>query len=244
MFEVFTMRKSATVLFSVIYSFSAGWAQSSNEKSYDGIFAVIDHRNVEQLGKLLEDKSIITPIKVKAVEKVGSIYRSNPQLAESKSDQMIGILEKAIQENQPQDGIANESHLIRASACLNLSSFDKSRGASKAINTVIKTFESDKNVEVISACGKSLGFFQQNQKTANDALLKKLEGLLKKEILENTDGGIVMSIANAINRLESIDAYLPMLHILDSGYPLHVKQEAERTLDVLEIAMRRESGPK
>ncbi|MCC6275774.1 MAG: HEAT repeat domain-containing protein [Leptospiraceae bacterium] len=188
-------------------------------------------KDVDQLIQLMQDKEIVPSAKARAINRVAVLYQHQAQEIE-KQQNLITVLAGVIDQNKA-DSPSSPQYKVRSAACLALRIFDPSTHANAAIDAVKKPLLEDSHLDVLTACAHSLGDFNRNSIPATKALLERLSKDYTKENRSSEDVRTVSVVVNALGKLGSKQSFIPLMKVLQSGYPVSVKKEAQIAIDRL-----------
>ncbi|MCE9501241.1 MAG: hypothetical protein K8R21_12210 [Leptospira sp.] len=210
---------------------------SSGVNSQDQLYDVYDKieriklKDIDQLLQLAADAEIVPMVKERAINRIGVLLNENPAEAE-KQQNVITAMSNAITQNTT-DSPAKPTYKVRSAACICLRVFDRTPMAVSAIEIVRKTMMEDKSLDVVSACAHSLGDFSLNSAPATKAILERLNRDYSKENRSSEDIRVISIIINSLGRLGSKQAFIPLMKVIQSGFPVSIKKEAQIAIDKL-----------
>lgn len=186
-------------------------------------------KDADQLLKLVEREDITTMVKVRAVQRIAALYRENREEAEPQAQKFITTLTNGLK-NLKKDENPYFHFKARSSICMALGDFDNSDHASTAIAAIREALLNDPNHRVIQTCAQSLGEFRNNRSKAADALIERINKSLQESSIKYGDVGIMSVTVASLAKLRQKKAFIPLMRVLQSGYPDHVKKEADRAI--------------
>ncbi len=186
-------------------------------------------KDADQLLKLIERDDITTSVKIRAIQRIATLYRENREEAEPQAQKFIQSLSGALQ-NLKKDENPYFHFKVRSSACMALGDFDNSDHGASAIGVIKEALLNDPDPKVIQACAQSLGEFRNNRSPAADALIERVNKSMSEPIIKYGDVGVMSVSIASLAKLKQKKAFIPLMKVLQSGYPDHVKKEADRAI--------------
>ncbi len=225
------IKKTAVVsIFIFLVGFAALAAATPEVEAYFRVIRSIKYENSDQLVEMVKDDKIIAPIKVKTIQRIIEIYTADKEKAAAKAPAYVDSISYALK-NSREDNARMRHYTVRTEACFALSNFDGTAQASAALDGIKNGVLEEKNVEVLGSCVNALSHFKQSSELASQKLLEMLDIQLDREVLSETDIKITIAILGALSRQNYPPAFVPLLRVLQSGYPENVKLDAQRGLD-------------
>ncbi len=190
--------------------------------------------NIVQLISIISSDDIKIDLKVKSLHHIIALIRQNPSEKDSLSKKIIPRIRSLIR-SHAEDTKQGFSYQIRQAACSTLGVFNSKDSAPKAIGEIRYLLMKDKNHRVRTSCARVLGDFKAVSDLATKVLLERLNHILKedklgKQITYEISVNLII-ILRSIGRLASKTAFIPLMRVLQSGYPVSVKKEAEEAME-------------
>ena len=190
--------------------------------------------NISQLVSMIGAKDIKVELKVKSLHRIIDLIKKNPSKKNSLSKKIIPKIRSLIK-NHSQDTRKNFNYQIRQAACSTLGIFNSKDSAPKAISEIRHLLTKDKNRKVRTSCARVLGDFKAVPDLATKVLLKSLNSILRedklsKKLTHEISVNLII-ILRSIGNLGSKSAFIPLMRVLQSGYPAVVKKEAEEAME-------------
>lgn len=187
----------------------------------------IQAQDVDMLFDLLNDDSVTLPLKIKGMARLGAIYRERPDALDKNADEVFNVI---ISTRDKYNKDAKEENELRRESVLALGIFSKNARADQAIDQVNGSLTKDKNYQVNSSAAHILREFTNNAKKANNALIAKLDESLKKSVWSEDDLRLTFTIISSMGSLGEKRSFIPLMRVLQSGYPIYVKKAAEEAI--------------
>ena len=200
----------------------------------DNYIRLITIDNIFQLVSMIGAKDIKVELKVKSLHRIIDLIKKNPSKKDSLSKKIVPKIRSLIK-NHSQDTRKNFNYQIRQAACSTLGIFNSKDSAPKAISEIRHLLTKDKNQKVRTSCARVLGDFKAVPDLATRVLLESLNSILKadklsKKITHEISVNLII-ILRSIGNLGSKSAFIPLMRVLQSGYPVVVKKEAEEAME-------------
>lgn len=222
-------------LFFALFMASLGLSEAKQRKKnvvdVQGACAIVKQlgpHEVDLLQMVLEDEEIIPEIKSCAVYQVGKILGENPN-----SKNILPSLRK-LYERYRNDTVQAQYFRVRESICYTLGKLENTGQADEAVEFMGHIASSDNHPAVSHACITMLGATTTQRQKAAQRLIQILNSKLSRKDMEQGDITLVHLIVSALGTLEQSEAFLPLIQVLQSGYPAYVKKATERALQNIE----------
>ncbi len=189
----------------------------------------VNLKNANQLVKLIKEEKIRSSIKEAAFRRIRELYLLAPEEAEKQVPQFIDAGSYALKKYQNEPSYKK----TRMEACTTLGAFNESKHKDKAVLAIETGVLQEKDPDVVTTCSQMLGFFYKNSKAAQ-ILIKRLEKHLPKNPITEEDVQIVSVVVSSLGRIRSKVAFIPLMKLLQSAYPVGVKREAEYAIENIE----------
>ena len=119
--------------------------------------------------------------------------------------------------------------------CITLGDLEVSHQYSKpAFEEIQKILKENRNLDVITSCIQVAGQFIKNKDIAGKTLASLLSKYLEKPV-SLTSISLIRSLIHAIGEIQEEKAYVPLMLVLQSGYPERIKRDAYDALDKLQL---------
>lgn len=200
------------------------------EKSYYNIIRSIRYSNSDQLVQIVRDDKIIAPIKIRAIQRMIEIYTEDRERAKPKEGDYASSIRYAL-ENSNEDDSNKRHYTVRTEACFALSNFDGTDQAGNSLDGIKNAILKETNTEVLGSCINALSRFEKSSDLASQKLVEMLDVQTSKDVIKESDIQIAIAILGAVQRQKDEKAFVPLLRLLQSGYPETVKINAQGALD-------------
>lgn len=191
-------------------------------------------KDADQLLKLIERDDITTTVKIRAVQRIATLYRENREEAEPQAQKFITSMTNALK-NLKKDENPTFHFKVRESVCMALSDFDNSDHAASAIASIQEALLNDPNARVVQSCAQSLGEFRNNRSKAADALIARIEKNLAQKEIKYGDTGIMTVTISSLEKLRQKKAFIPLMRVIQSGYGVNVKNAADSAIESFDM---------
>lgn len=183
-----------------------------------------------ELAKMISDPKVSIASKRNAVQRLGELSKdlpANKNIPSSKLyNPILGVL-------TPQKGVEGH-HVLRQEACNVLSKFADMDGSQNIINPLGRVIQnSDEHKDVRVAAARSLSKFRSQSSVAAESLLIALDKEMKLGPNPN-NVRVVSAVISSLGRLGAKKAFVPLMRVLQSGFPSSTKRQAQASLESLE----------
>ncbi len=194
--------------------------------------------------KVLEDPEIIPEIKSCTAYHIGHLlHQANQNSAKPEDSQQALAALRKVYQNYRDDTRHVANYKVRESVCLALGGFDKTPLSQEAIALLSEIARNDSNPAVTIACVTMLGSVSRERSAAARSLVEILEKTLDRKEISQQDINLVNLLVTSLGKLEQAEAFVPLVRVLQSGYPAYVKKATERAIISLESNSRRQQKP-
>lgn len=187
----------------------------------------IQAQDVDMLFDLLNDDSVTLVLKTKGMARLGAIYRERPDALDKDADEVFNVI---ISTRNKYNKDAKEENALRKESVLALGIFSKNAKAEQAIDEAKGSLANDKSYQVNSSAAHILREFKDNAGKANNVLIAKLDESLKKTVWTENDLRLTFTVISSMGALGEKRSFIPLMRVLQSGYPIYVKKAAEEAI--------------
>lgn len=198
------------------------------------IIKQLTEKELDLLQMLLEDTELTAEVKSCAVYQTGKVLAFYSQTEKNYSMQKQLSALQEIYQKHLDDRVNPQNYQVREAICYALAGFENSPESQKAIEFMGKIAGSDSHPTVVLACVTMLGGLTTHKALAAKSLIQILDQTLKQKEVEQKDITLVHLLVNALGSLEQAEAFVPLVRVLQSGYPVYVKKATERAIQNLE----------
>lgn len=230
-------RKLTNIIFyliaTVVFTFHLAAQGAPGNHPFDRGIRFINLDNLDMLVKMLEDKTVTTELKVRTIQRMMTLFRNNPTEADKKSTAFIQSYKKAVQDHK-KDSWPDEHFKLRVKVCQATGELREASVSENAVSLLKETLDNDKNMQVQIACAQSLGTFDKNKDIATDALINKLTTMLSDGVDNQQKVALASVIIGSLGKLGEKKSFIPLMKVLQSGFPMEVKKEAEHSIEKIQ----------
>jgi len=186
-----------------------------------------DVKDISKLIWLIKQSNSNSSLTIKAMRRLGSLYKIHYLNLTKKEKEIIDTLSLILKKQSNNASIRKES-------CITLQYFENSEYAHLAIQSLREVIMKDKNTDVSTACVYSLSQYPRKGRLASRALLKKFTIDLKharKQKITKDNIKMAKAIIKALATLKQKQAFIPLMKIIQSSYPVSVKRLAENAIE-------------
>jgi hypothetical protein len=179
----------------------------------------------------VENKKARPRFKILVMERMNIVLLENKSKLNENGKELIGILSNLL-DNNP-DSESSYYPMIRKKSCFMLGNFRKTNFEEDAYDRILQQIKNETNLEVTGTClGVMVNFDNYKDKT-NKILIELTKVLLKKKRLDDEDSDLMQSIINGFAELKFKSSYIPLMKVLDSKFPVEIKNSAKEVLETL-----------
>ena len=194
----------------------------------------INLKHIGQLLAMLDSADIKVDLKVKALHRITVLMKKNPSKIDKFSGKVISQIRSLVKQHAT-DTQTNFNYKVRQATCGTLGRFNTKKSSARAIAEIRKLFLNDTNGKVKTACARVLGDFGVVPDLATKVLVERLNDMLEKNKkaaqISHESSVPMIVILRSIGKLSSKTAFIPLMKVLQSGYPVAVKKEAEEAME-------------
>jgi len=183
----------------------------------------------DQLGEMLADPGVSVTVKRHAVRRLAELSR---QLRSPENENFPAekLYRPVIRSLEPEPDV-QDHHVLREEAARALGSMHWLRDAEAFIPPLGRTArDPEEHVDVRRAAAEALGKFRENSRLASETLVKVLDAAIENG--PNADNvRVLTAVVASLGMLREKTAFVPLMRVVNSGFPVTVKRRAEQSLE-------------
>ena len=228
-------KKAVLLSFTIFMAFSLTLIDLYPQRGskIESIIENIEINNISQLIDLAQAKGIRAEVKVKALHRISHLFRRNKNKKNLPAIKTVKQLGKVARLNS-QDRGSNFLYKVRQAVCSTLSMINSKEVSPFSIGEIQTLLLKEKNDRVRVSCFHALGNFRVAGDLASKVLLEQLKTIYKQgkisEISHESTIQLIV-IIRSLGELASRSAFIPLMKILQSKYPISLKKEAEKAIE-------------
>lgn len=209
------------------------YSQAADD-TYISAIRAVDYSGMAQLYSLIKSSDININVKIAAIKRIGDIYKSAQKQKES--GRLRKIEKRFIEEagryikNNQTDVKPQQHHLGRKQMCRTLGLFHHTPNSEKAVEVIKEPLLNDRNEHVANTCGEAMAKYTNSGGKAASAVGKRILQILKKGNITEDNINQMSLMITAAEKLGHKNLFLPLMKVIQSGYPTWIKKEAERAI--------------
>lgn len=224
------MNINKTIIFLVLGTLCSGaYAQQSNLRNPCIFPQRVTMKNADILQDILKDEQISLKIKRCTMDWTRELFELEASKAAPHAQAFYNIANDFL-DNYNDDGAFTMNEEIRGSACYLLAALEGTSQKGPSIERIKKAINEDKSYMVVQNCINSLGALKDSKNEALEILTGMVEKKLKKEDINAEDVKMMSQLVTMVGRLELKSGYIPLMKVMQSGYPKEVKDATQRAI--------------
>lgn len=185
-----------------------------------------DLRHSDLLVKIIKDGETLRYAKVRALEKISTIYQQSKEQGELVATRYLEGLKA---------GLAHKSPDVREAACNASGVFKDSSIAQPLAVAMAKSLTDETQPAVTYACAHSASVFAKSADVIVPALLAKVQRYLVDYYSSSDDEKAITEVCHALGVMKARKSFIPLLKILQSHYDDDVKSAAQEAIQAIRI---------